>query len=116
MSKQIREHMGGMFKEVEDSCCKNCGNEHSETDLGWATKIAAERLAAQKSAKKMIIVLTDGKMAESSKHPRQQFDHEKIKDEMLKQTDIVPIDIGSIAGKTVNQIIDELKKLLEKNV
>lgn len=23
ISKQIREHMGGMFKEVEDSCCKN---------------------------------------------------------------------------------------------
>jgi len=116
MSKQIREHMGGMFKEVEDSCCKNCGNEHSETDLGWAIKVAAERLAAQKTAKKMIVVLTDGKAAESSKHPRQQFDPNKIKEEMLEQTDIVPIDIGSIADRTVEQIIDELKKLLEQNV
>jgi hypothetical protein len=116
MSKQIREHMGGMFKEVEDSCCKSCGNEHSETDLGWATKTAAERLASQKSSQKMIIVLTDGKTAESSKHPKRQFDPEKIKQEILKRTDIVPIDIGSIEGKQVDEIIDELKSLLEKNV
>jgi nitric oxide reductase activation protein len=116
MSKQIREHMGGMFKEVEDSCCKNCGNEHSETDLGWATKIAAERLAKQKSTEKLMIALTDGKAAESSKHPREQFNPEKVKQEILDQTIIVPIDIGSIAGKSVDQIIDQLKKLLEQRV
>ena len=116
MSKQIREHMGGMFKEVEDSCCKNCGNEHSETDLGWATKTAAERLAKQKAARKLLITLTDGKATESSKHPRQEFSPEKVKQEILDQTDIVSIDIGSIAGKTVDQIIEQLKVLLEKNV
>ena len=116
MSKEIREHMGGMFKEVEDSCCKNCGNEHSETDLGWATKVAAERLAIQKAAKKLMVVLTDGKLAESSKHPRQQFNPDKIKKEILEQTDVIPLDLGSIAGKTVEQVIDELKILIEKNL
>mgnify|MGYP001583040297 CR=1 FL=1 len=116
MSKEIREHMGGMFKEVEDSCCKSCGNEHSETDLGWATKIAAERLAIQKAAKKLMVVLTDGKLAESSKHPRQQFNPEEIKKGILEQTDIIPIDFGSIVGKSVEQIIEKLRVLIEKNL
>ena len=116
ISKEIREHMGGMFKEVEDSCCKSCGNEHSETDLGWATKIAAERLAIQKATKKLMVVLTDWKLAESSKHPRQQFNPDKIKKEILEQTDVILLDIGSIAGKTVEQVIEELKVLIEKNL
>lgn len=116
ISKEIREHMGGMFKEVEDSCCKSCGNEHSETDLGWATKIAAERLTIQKAAKKLMVVLTDGKLAESSKHPRQQFNPDNIKQDILEQTDVVSLDIGSIAGKTVEQVIEELKVLIEKNL
>lgn len=116
MSKQIREHMGGMFKEVEDNCCKFCGNEHSTTDLGWAIKIAAERLIKQKSAEKLLIVLTDGKAAESPKHPRNQFEPEKIKQEIFNQKNTVLIDIGSIAGKSVNEIISQLEELLEQKV
>jgi len=116
MSKKIREHMGGMFKEVDDSCCKNCGNEHNETDLGWAIKTAAERLNKQKSGKRLLIVLTDGKLAESTKHSREQFDPKKIKQEMLDQTDIVPIDPGSISGKSVNDIIGQLKELIKQNL
>jgi hypothetical protein len=116
MSKQIREHMGGMFKEVDDSCCKACGNEHNETDLGWAVKTAAERLAGQKAAKKLFIVLTDGKLAESSKHPSDQYDPKKIKQEILDQTDIVPIDPGSITGQSVQEIVDRLKELIKQSL
>ena len=116
ISKEVREHMGGMFKEVEDSCCTSCGNEHSETDLGWAIKVASERLVIQKAIKKLMIVLTDGKLAESTKHPREQFNPDKIQKEILEQTDVILFDLGTIAGKTVEQIIEELKALMEENL
>ena len=73
MSKQVREHMGGMFKEVDDSCCKNCGNEHNETDLGWAMGKASERLAKQKQENKMLIAVSDGILQESTKHPNTRY-------------------------------------------
>jgi len=72
MSKPIREHMGGMFQEVEDSCCKSCGKEHNETDLGWAMEQATERLAKQKQENKFIITISDGVLQASDKHPGSQ--------------------------------------------
>ena len=74
MSKPIREHMGGMFKEVDDSCCTSCGKEHNETDLGWAMEKASERLAKQKQENKFIITISDGVLQESDKHPRSRND------------------------------------------
>jgi cobalamin biosynthesis protein CobT len=114
MSSAIREKMSGMFKEVEESCCSVCGNEHSETDLGWATQMAMGRLLGQKQDQKMLIILSDNMLSESPKHPREKYDPEKIKKEMLEKTDIVFIDIDTVAGKTVDEITEELKKLIEQ--
>ncbi len=94
MSRQIREHMGGMFKEVDDSCCKGCGNEHSETDLGWATEVAAKRLGKQKAEQKFLITLSDGKLAESTKHPKEKYDLGKMINKILSESDIHVIDLG----------------------
>jgi len=115
MSKQIREHMGGMFKEVDDSCCKNCGNEHNETDLGWATKVAAERLSKQRTKKKILIILTDGKLAESSKHSGRDYDVKEIKKE-ISETDTIIIDPGSIVGMSAGDITDKISKLLKESL
>lgn len=114
MSGEIREKMSAMFKEVDASCCSGCGNEHSETDLGWATQTAMERLLKQKQDQKMLIVLSDGALSESPRHPRAKYDPEKIKKEMLEKTNVIPIDIETVAGKTVEEIIEELKKLIEQ--
>jgi hypothetical protein len=94
MSKDIREHLGGMFKEVADSCCTSCGNEHNETDLGWATKMAGERLAKQKSKHKFIFTLSDCKLEESSNHPRDQYPLNKMIEEVLKDTGATMIGLG----------------------
>jgi hypothetical protein len=94
MSKEIREHMGGMFKEVEDSCCKKCGNEHAETDLGWATEQAAKRLAKQKEANKLLLTFSDGRLDESYKHPRRQYEAGKMIRDALEEGDISMIGLG----------------------
>ncbi|MCX6800097.1 MAG: VWA domain-containing protein, partial [Candidatus Falkowbacteria bacterium] len=96
ISKQSREHMGGMLKEVEDSCCNACGNEHNETDLGWATKIASERLSRQTEENKFLITITDGKLESSSEHPKADYDlNEIIKDIVSEQKSrLIGLGIG----------------------
>lgn len=121
ISREIREHMGGMLKEVEDSCCKNCGGEHNETDLGWATKIASERLALQKAENKFIITLTDGKLEESSKHPRSEYELGKTIDGILKETNLKPVGLGvgrgteNVSKYYPNSVISQnVKEMAEK--
>ena len=115
MSKETREHMGGMFREVEDSCCKNCGNEHNETDIGWAMETASKRLLEQKTNNKIIIVFTDDRPAESSKHPSGKYKLKDIKDKISNDEDIkmiyYPLTADSIK---VDKIIEDVSKLLRK--
>lgn len=115
ISKRIRDHMGGMFQEVKDSCCKNCGNEHSETDLGWAIKVASERLAKQKAKEKILIILSDWQLAESTKHPASRYDAKRIKKDISK-TNIIAIDPGSIKGMAAVDIVKELTTSLGENL
>jgi cobalamin biosynthesis protein CobT/predicted SprT family Zn-dependent metalloprotease len=121
ISKEIREYMGGMFKEVEDSCCKACGNEHNETDLGWATKTASERLAVQKEENKFLITLTDGKLQESTKHPSSQYEAGKIIRESIEKggVKLVGLGVGKGTGNVdtlyPNSLADiDVKEMAEK--
>ncbi|MEI7741689.1 MAG: VWA domain-containing protein [bacterium] len=86
MSKAIREHIGDMFGEVDATRCSGCGNEHSQTDLGWAMETAAERLAKQPGSSHLLVVVSDGKAAESPDHPKQNYETsavgEKINDDL----------------------------------
>jgi hypothetical protein len=130
MSKDIREHMGGMFKEVEDSRCKACGNEHQETDLGWATEIAAKRLAKQKEENKFLITFSDGRLEESDKHPRGRYEAGKIIQEALEEADIRMIGLGigrgtgniaelypfSIADVDAKEMAGKLAELMKKAI
>ncbi len=117
MSKKIREHMGGMFKEVEDSCCKNCGNEHNETDIGWAMETASARLAKQKTDNKIMIVFSDDRPAESTKHPGSKYDFQKIKGKIEKAGGVkliyYPLKSDNIK---VDKIIKDISEILEKEV
>ncbi len=94
LTAEIREHMGGMFKEVDDSCCKACGHEHNETDLGWAAHMAAERLKKEKAENKFLITLSDGILQESDKHSRSDFDLGNVVVNVVKDTDIKLIGLG----------------------
>ncbi len=128
LSKKIREHMGGMPKEVDDSCCKGCGNEHSETDLGWATSVASQRLAQQKTARKILITLSDGILAGSSKHPGRDNEIAGVVKNILKDTDIRPVGLGVGTGTesitqhypgaksvlTVKEMVDTFPDLLRE--
>ena len=96
MSKQMREHMGGMFKEVDESCCKSCGHEHNETDLGWAMEKATERLAKQKQENKFVITVSDGVLQASDKHPARQHDlAETIKQAQENNIGVIGLGVGS---------------------
>ncbi len=107
MSPAIREHMGGMFKEVDDSCCKACGGEHNETDLGWATQVASERLSQQKAVHKILIALSDGRLEESSKHPRSQYGLGKITQQIADDGKSKAI-LLKIAGMKAEEIVTTL--------
>ncbi len=94
LSNKIREIMGGMIQEVDDSRCKSCGTEHNETDLGWATEQASESLAHQKADNKFLITLSDGKIAESNKHPRAKYNLKEIIKKVVDKSDVRVIGLG----------------------
>lgn len=126
ISNKIRELMGGMIKEVDDSRCHSCGNEHNETDLGWATEMASKNLSKQKADNKFLITLSDGKLEESSKHPRDKYDLETVIKKTVEATDINIIGLGvgrgtqgmsvyypkSIANVQVSEMAEKLSDLI----
>lgn len=130
LSDKIREIMGGMIREVDDSRCKSCGNEHNETDLGWATEQASETLAKQKADNKFLFTLSDGKMEESPKHPRDKYDLKEIINKAKEQTDINIIGLGvgqgtqamsvfypkGVANVKVTEMADKLADLIREVV
>lgn len=103
MSNAVRERMGGMLQETEDSICKNCGHEHRVTDTGWATEVAADKLAKQKADNKFLVTLSDGEVEESDKHPRSEFDLNKILKTIEEKTDIKLVGLG--VGKGTEQMV-----------
>ena len=92
MSREIRDRMGGMLKEVTDT--SDTGRAQWNDD-GWALKQASERLARQRDAtEKFLFVLSDGRPEESPMHPRGQYELSKMVTEVMGETDQKLIGLG----------------------
>lgn len=87
MSRDVRENMGGMLKEVRS-------DRAAYNDDGWALGEASERLEKQKAAEKFLIVLSDGLPEESPQHSGSKYDLHKIIEKIAKETDQKLIGLG----------------------
>lgn len=125
MSKLIREHMGGMLGEVDDT--SDTGKARWNDD-GWALEKASERLVKQKADQKFLIVLSDGTPEESSMHPRSKYELGKMIKKVLEETDIRLVGLGvgrgtehvgeyypnSIANVEVKEMAEKLAGLIKE--
>lgn len=127
MSKLIREHMGGMLGEVDDT--SDTGKARWNDD-GWALEKASERLVKQKADQKFLVVLSDGTPEESSMHPRSKYELGKMIKKVLEETDIRLVGLGvgrgtehvgeyypnSIANVKVKEMAEKLAALIKEVV
>ena len=125
MSKPVRESMGGMLGEVNDT--SDTGKAQWNDD-GWALEKASERLAHQKADRKFLIVLSDGTPEESSMHPRSKYELGKMIKKVLEETEIKLIGLGvgrgtehvgeyypnSIANVKVKEMAEKLAGLIKE--
>lgn len=125
MSKPVRESMGGMLEEVNDT--GDTGKAQWNDD-GWALEKASERLAHQKADRKFLIVLSDGTPDESSMHPRSKYELGKMIKKVLEETEIKLIGLGvgrgtehvgeyypnSIANVKVKEMAEKLAGLIKE--
>lgn len=125
MSKIIREHMGGMLQEVNDT--SDTGKAQWNDD-GWALEQASERLGRQKADQKFLIVLSDGTPAESPMHPRSKYELGKMIKKVLEESDqrLIGLGIGrgtehvgsyypnSIANVRVQEMAEKLAGLIKE--
>jgi len=125
MSKIIREHMGGMLKEVNDT--SDTGRARWNDD-GWALEQASLRLAKQKADQKFLIVMSDGTPEESSMHPREKYELGKMIKKVLEESDVRLIGLGigegtehvgryypnSIANVKVSEMAERLADLIKE--
>lgn len=121
ISKSIRTKMEGMLEEVY-------GGGANWNDDGWALEQTSERLEKQKVDQKFLIVLSDGLPAESSKHPRSQYELSNVVKKIAKETDVKLIGLGvglgtehvsnyypnSIAGVKVDKLVEKLSGLIRE--
>jgi cobalamin biosynthesis protein CobT len=93
-SSKIREVMGGMLEEVNDS--SDTGKARYNDD-GWALQQASERLGVQEADQKFLIVLSDGMPEESPMHPRSKYDLKSAIEQITEEVDqkLVGLGIGS---------------------
>jgi len=87
MSREVREHMGGILQEVNTPAARY-------NDDGWAVAQASERLAGQKAAEKFLFVLSDGLPEESGAHPKSQYELGKMIARIMQDTDQKLIGLG----------------------
>lgn len=125
MSKPIRENMGGMLEEVNDT--SDTGKAQWNDD-GWALEKASERLSHQKADQKFLVVLSDGTPEESGMHPRSKYELGKVIKKVLEETDIRLIGLGvgrgtehvgeyypnSIANVKVKEMAEKLADLIKE--
>lgn len=125
MSKIIREHMGGMLQEVNDS--SDTGKARWNDD-GWALEQASGRLERQKADQKFLVVMSDGTPEESPMHPRTKYDLGKMIKKVLDESDIRLIGLGigedtehvnkyypnSIANVKVQEMAEKLADLIKE--
>lgn len=116
ISKEVREHIGEMSQVVRSKRCDQCKMDHNATDIGWATKVAAERLAKQKAKQKILITISDYQLEESPKHPAKNYALDKIK-ESLEETDLnlIDIDLGH-GGFRIETLPETLAELIKKAI
>lgn len=91
ISREIRENMGGMLQEVDDT--SGTGKAQWNDD-GWALSQTSESLAKQKAKEKFLIVLSDGTPVESPMHPRSEYKLDKVISDILRETDQKLIGLG----------------------
>lgn len=127
MSKPIRENMGGMLGEVDDT--SDTGKAQWNDD-GWALEKASERLVRQKADQKFLIVMSDGTPEESSMHPRSKYELGKMIKKIIEETDIRLVGLGvgrgtehvgeyypnSIANVKVKEMAEKLADLIKEVV
>ena len=130
MSKQVREHIGKMPEVAQSKQCNVCKMDHNATDIGWATQVAAERLAKQKAAQKFLITLSDYQLEESPNHPTEKFELGEVVKKVLENGDIRLIGLGvgpgtedvgtyypnSIPNVKVKDMADKLAGLIKEVV
>ncbi len=116
ISKEVREHIGEMPQVVRSKRCDQCKMDHNATDIGWATKVAAERLAKQKAKQKILITLSDYQPEESPKHLAKDYALDQIK-ESLEETDLslIDIDLGH-GGFRIEALPETLAELIKKAI
>jgi hypothetical protein len=94
MSKTVREHIGEIMQDAERKRCNVCKSDHNATDIGWATDVAAERLAKQNAEHKILITLSDYQLEESPKHPANKYEIGKVVQKISEETDVRLIGLG----------------------
>jgi hypothetical protein len=93
ISKDIRENMGGMLKEVGN----HSDGRASYNDDGWALNTASERLDKQNVKEKILIVLSDGWPEPSPQHNTRKFDLNQIVEKINYTTDQKLIGLGILS-------------------
>ncbi len=93
ISREIRENMGGVLKEVDN----HSGGRADYNDDGWALSETSKRLAKQKANEKFIMVLSDGQPVESSQHSGSEFDLSRVVNHIMQESDqkLLGLGIGS---------------------
>ena len=117
LSREIRENMGGVLREVNNSE----GGRASYNDDGWALQETSKRLAKQRATEKFLMVLSDGLPEESSAHSGAEFDLGRMVNRVMHETDQKLIGLG-IGGGTKhvekfypNSLADiDVKEMAEK--
>jgi len=116
ISKEVRERIGEMPQVVRSKRCDQCKMDHNATDIGWATKMAAERLAKQKAKQKILITISDYQLEESPKHPVKDYALDEIK-KSLQESDLNLIDIDLGHGNfRVEALPETLAELIKKAI
>ena len=99
INREIREDMGGMLNEVEDT--GPGGNIKARwNDDGWALQETSKRLARQKAGEKFIMVLSDGSPVVSPQHSSSEFDLSRVVNHIVQESDqrLIGLGIGSGTG------------------
>ena len=102
MSKGVRDRIGEIINDAASKRCNMCQMDHNASDIGWATEVAAERLAKQKAAQKFLITLSDYQFEESPKHPADKYELGETIKKILEKTDAHLIGLG--IGRGTEQV------------
>ncbi|MEK9151578.1 MAG: hypothetical protein AAB547_03015 [Patescibacteria group bacterium] len=97
MDRETRERMGGMIEETVVASQGGGGHASNQTDTGWATKLASERLARQQAGEKFLITLTDGVPQESPAHSGAEYRLDRVVNHIMRESDqkLIGLGIGS---------------------